>query len=314
MGAPVRAARLGVAAIPADPDVVVVTHSRPGALRHLGLDAPLALAPTRESLEPEGMPSALGIDHVPGLRRFVADACRRSAGEGGRTYRQPPLALLGERGVGKGLAASWIAHSAGAPLFRMAVDEAGAFAGRADDGRHPLPAFPLIAMAAAGCANPVIVAELDVDRPVGADRIEELAAMIDPRRSRRWMAPGRDDIVDLSHVSWIVEVQARAPTGRWEPNAAPIVQADLPAGLADLIEDAGTSLRLLRPREKEDLFRLDVAICVCRLAGHEGPDAVAAVHGRILGQFHGTARAPDCARLVEAARRALAAWLEVRGA
>lgn len=81
--------------VPADGTIMTIAHSMGFGPSPLGLDRPLALLGGGTNLEPGGMPQALGIDHVPGIRRLVAEACRRQALAGQNWYHQPPLALLG---------------------------------------------------------------------------------------------------------------------------------------------------------------------------------------------------------------------------
>lgn len=68
-----------------DGSSIVVAHPMGPHSAQLGLDRPAALLGGNDRLAPNGMSSALGIDHVAGLRNFVAAACERQsiAGETG---------------------------------------------------------------------------------------------------------------------------------------------------------------------------------------------------------------------------------------
>lgn len=177
---------------------VMVAHPMGDQDVPLGLDRPLSLLGGGRRLASSEMPSALGIDHVSGLRRFVAEACRRRAVSGLDGYHQPPLALLGENGIGKGFVAHWIARNAGLPLYRIRV---GPDFGTSPAGRgveHGIPLLPVVAIAAGRCANPVIVLELDVDDPITVEAEDVLVSMIDPRANSRWIDQDQQTILDLS--------------------------------------------------------------------------------------------------------------------
>lgn len=291
---------------------VVIAESMGPHPAPLGLDAPLALLGGGDRLMPGGMASALGIDHVRGLRTFMAEACRSQVLAGRDWYQQPPLALLGQHGVGKGFAARWIARHAGLPLFRMPVTYDFAANQPDSDGvEMRLPAVPLIAMAASRCANPIVVVELDVDHPPEGVALEELVRMLDPRRNERWLDKAQDAIFDLGHISWIVQVHGRPQPrgGVHDPNASRGITAALPPLLADLIKDVGLILRIGPPSELEDMRRLDVAVEIC--ASHAAADrlAIAAVNGHLLEIRRERIDHLPCGSLVREAERALASHL-----
>lgn len=258
---------------------VIVAHPMGGNGAPLGLERPLPLLGGGYRLAPGGMPSTLGIDHVPGLRHFIAEACRHRALSGRGGYHQPPIALVGQNGVGKGFVAHWIARNAGVPLFRMPVGHDFGASHAVHDVEQTLPPVPMVAMAAARCANPVIVVELDVDKPIAAEVEETLISMIDPRTNSRWIDDGRQTILDLSHVSWIVEVQGRRlhSSGVRKPNEVRPIEAVLPDRLETTIRDSGAVFRLDAPRQLEELRILDVAIDICAASMVSDPDVLASV-------------------------------------
>jgi hypothetical protein len=290
---------------------MIVAHSMHDGPPPLGLDRPLPLWTAGSGrLCPSGIPAALGIDHVVGLRTFLASACMQQATEGLEWYRQPPLALLGMRGVGKGFAAHWIARQAGLPLFRMPPPNGRAENCEQDDLtlRTTLP-LPVIAMASARCANPVIVIELDVDEPISLEVEASIVSMIDPRSNSRWIDPDHEAIFDLSCISWIIEVQGRNP-GRGvvrDHNEPPWQPAALPVRLAALIEDAGKVLQLDAPHEREALRRLDVAVEVCAAsAPTASPETVERVHDALMDLHRSRVDHLPCTDLVRQARHSLA--------
>lgn len=288
---------------------IVVAHPMGSNIAPFGLDRPIALLSNNDRLAPSGMPSALGIDHVAGLRSFVASACRSQTAAGNGWYHHAPLALLGFRGVGKGAAAHWIAKHAGVPLFRITADE---FRLPEHDGMHrmdrPLPCAPVLTMAASCCANPVIVLEIDVDAPPTVEAAEAIAVMIDPRRNARWIDQDYQTIFDLSHISWIIEVQGRAASsGVYDHEAGPVLPPELPLALASVIEAVGSAVELDAPYEREDLRRLDIAIGVCAESGLAGDASmVTNVHEALCELARSGNRHVPCADLIRHAQRSLA--------
>jgi hypothetical protein len=275
------APQLTIAELP----TMTVAHPMGDHAAPLGLDRPLALLGGGQRLAPSGMPCALGIDHVPGLRQFVAEACRRRALSGSDGYHQPPLALIGQNGVGKGFVAHWIARNAGVPLFRVPVGADFRNGQSADhDVERRIPLSPVVAMASARCANPVIVLELDVDKPISDEAEETLVSMIDPRANSRWIDHEQQTILDLSHVSWIVEVQGRRSfrSGVQQPGETRVIEAVLPTRLEEVIRGTGAVFRLDPARDLRDLRLLDVAVDICAATLTTHPDAVADVHAALL--------------------------------
>lgn len=291
----------------ADAPSVVVAHPMAVSCAPLGLDRPVALLGGSHRLMPGGMPSDLGIDHVAGLRSFVASACRWQATSGRDWYRHPPLALLGVRGVGKGTIAHWIARHAGLPLFRVAVNGlVAADVGRSDRTHRRFPSFPVLAMAASCCANPVIVLEFDVEAPPTPEVEAAIVGMIDPRRNARWIEDDLKTIFDLSQISWIVEVQAPAPNRN--RNFNPVSDSPmLPPALASIIEAVGTVIEIDIPGEREDLRRLDLAIEVCASSGLAiNPATIADVHASLSEPGRSDHEFLPAAELIARAQQALA--------
>ncbi len=174
----------------------------------LGLDMPTGLL-GGAALPPDALPSATGLDHVLGLRTFLAEACRSQAMAGRNWFGHPPLVLVGPAGFGRGHVARRIAHIAGVPLVEANVSE------MCDGGNGPgirtrdVP-IPVLAMALTHCANPIVLLDLE-ERSPNPLVSRRLAEMMDPLRTGRWMHEGFQTVFDLSHVSWIVQAPDRSP-------------------------------------------------------------------------------------------------------
>lgn len=189
-----------------EPAIQVAFPMTPDAAT-LGLDRPTGLL-GGAALPPEALASATGLDHVLGLRAFLAEACRSQTNAGRNWFGHPPLVLVGPAGFGRGHVARRVAHLAGVPLV-----EAGG-AELCDVGRGPgirtrdVP-IPVLAIALTRCANPIVLLDLEgaSPNPLGSRR---LAAMMDPLRTGRWLHEGMRTVFDLSHVSWIVQAPDRS--------------------------------------------------------------------------------------------------------
>lgn len=275
-----RAVRPALPARSDGPGEVVVGHPMGNTYVPLGLDRPLGLQGGGERLAPTGMPMALGIDHVPGLREFVAEACRRSAIAGAAAYAQPPLALLGDRGAGKGFVSNWISRVAGLPLFRMrAGGTPSVIDGWQDSKQGPLAALPVLAMACARCANPLVVIEMDVLDPIDAETDDHLASMIDRRRNRRWLDRQRGAIFDLGHVCWVLEMHGRT-TAVTDLRPAPDVV--LPPAMAKVVGEQGTTLRLSGSPDRDELRMLEITLSICAEQGVSDQRILVQVHDAVL--------------------------------
>ncbi len=172
-----------------------------------GLDQPTRL-PGGAALSPDALPSATGLDHVLGLRVFLAESCRRQATAGRNWFGHPPLVLVGPAGFGRGHVARRIAQLAGVPLVEADGAELR------DDGTGPVVRtrdvpIPVLAMALTGCANPIVLLDLThaSPNPLASRRIAE---MMDPVRTGRWLQERMRTVFDISHVSWIVQAPERS--------------------------------------------------------------------------------------------------------
>ena len=218
-----------------------------------GLDRPLPLLGGGARLNPCGTASRLGMEHLPRFRSHVAQACRSQTRSSRDWYAQPPVALLGPPGVGRGLAAEWLARAAGLPLCRVSAEhlfEENTL-GCSPSGRS-VPPRPVIAMAAARCANPVVLVELPSQVDLPDDAAVRLATMIDPLRSARWLDAGSGTIFDLSHINWIIQAE------------------ELPDRIAEALDAAGDVFAVHEPDGLGSSLRnLTVAMEVC--AGGDDP-------------------------------------------
>lgn len=269
-------------AIPRSPSTLVAFPTR-SERAPLGLDHPLPLLGGGDGLAPAGISMALGIDHVIGLRSFVADACRRQVLAGKDWYRQPPLALFGVRGAGKGMVADWIARQGGLPLFRATASQAAGVGAARWGNEHRYPTLPLVAMAASRCANPVIVVEFDaLQLPTVAEQ-DALATMMDPHRNARWMDPDLGMILDLSQISWLIEVQTthERKAVAWY-DGLPRITPDFLPSLNAVFEDAGTSLWVDTAEDQERLRRLNIAIEACAAASERSSEALIRTHEALM--------------------------------
>lgn len=211
------------------PPHLVVAHGWRGPIGSMGLDRPLPLLGGGRALTPSGLASAPGMEHMAAFRSAVAFACRDQAAAGSDFFRQRPVALVGPPGTGRGLAARWLARGADMPLIRL---DARWVAERSGEGRwpseHRMPPAPVIAMAASGCANPIIL--LEVDEGFSDAASTRLATMMDDRLNRRWLDEDLDLILDLSQVTWIVQSTL------------------LPPPLASTIGRCGTVIEVAHPK------------------------------------------------------------------
>ncbi|USR00339.1 hypothetical protein [Sphingomonas aerolata] len=168
----------------------------------LGLDQPTRLS-GGAALTPDALSSATGLDHVLGLRSFLAEACRSQAAAGRSWFRHPPLVLVGAAGFGRGHVARRIAHLTGVPLVEACgseLNDAGEREGRSTRG---IP-IPVLAMALTRCANPIVLLDLG-EKPLDPLASRRLVEMLDPVRTGRWLDEGLGCVFDLSNVSWIVQ-------------------------------------------------------------------------------------------------------------
>lgn len=224
----------------------VVLHGR----ACLGLDEPLPLLGGGARLLPGGLASLTGADHLPGFRSIVASACRDQAERGRNWYRHPPTALLAPVGTGRGLAAHWLARVSGLPLFSMPADRlvrSTDLHGRTPGSRLPPP--PVLAIAAARCANPIILVEVPAEEDLEPAAAACLASIVDPARNARWLDPEFEAVFDLSHVNWIIQADT------------------LPESVADALEGNGHVLQIHElDRTGRSLRNLGIAVEACAAA------------------------------------------------
>lgn len=205
------------------------------------------------ALPPDALPSATGLDHVPSLRSLLADACRTQAAAGRNWFGHPPIVLIGAAGFGRGGVARRIADLAGVPLVEADGSEVDVTAERADVGTRDVP-VPVLAMALARCANPIVLLDLG-DRDLAPFASRRLGEMLDPTRTGRWLHEGLRTVFDLSHVSWIVQASRHSP-------AIAAIEA---VGGRVIQTAAKTDVR-------EDLRRLSIAQQVACRAGQRTSD------------------------------------------
>lgn len=210
----------------------------------LGLGSPLPLRGGGDRLLPASLSSTSGVDHLPEIKSFVAQACHRQSLLGRDWYHHPPLALIGPSGSGRGLAARWLARFTGLPLLRLSAAGLEALAPSAQwPADLRLPPAPVIAMATARCANPIVLVELD-GRSDG--EMGDLAKWIDPDLALRWLDERTGGIFDMSQVVWVVQGDA------------------LPAALTDVMDASGAVIHLPAPTLAEVQLRsLSIALEAC---------------------------------------------------
>lgn len=274
------------AAVDAVPHVVVA-HCAPGGRAPLGLGRALPLLGGGARLAPCGLPSDCGMDHLPHFRSIVADACRLQWLRSANWFWQKPTALVGPDGTGRGLAARWLAFATGLPLFRF---DPRSLAGSHRHDVWPsellVPPLPAIAIAASACANPIILLEIDEEPIEAVDEL--LAKMVDRQLTARWLDETTGAVLDMSHVTWIVQAER------------------LPPALGSAIDDVGAVLEVGRPSGVAASLRsLAITGEVCR---DSGLDAVrsAAVFAAVdeASKAAGVRTGPvSCAALCELAAR-----------
>ncbi len=206
--------------------------SRPPSL---GIGSDMALRGGTEA-DLRRLDRELDFSWQPDLASVFAEAIERARSPGSPWITIAPVLLLGEDGVGRTHVARRFAHLAGVPHTTLDLEDAEVVERLQGVVRGPdvvISTAPVLAMAASGCANPVVTV-------LGADSVAasvqmDLARMIDPATADRWADWSIGATVDLTQVSWFV--QARQP----ERLAAPLLELLRPI---ELIRPLGTNLLL----------------------------------------------------------------------
>lgn len=166
-----------------------------------GLDRPLNLL---------GSPAAdcaqrIGMEWVPGLVEFLANDTRHRRHVERSWFHVAPLALVGDTDDEARFVARRMARVAGVPLFVMDAGRLQPDALRRSGARGPelvVPPDPVIAMASARCANPIV---LVLGLGGAAARIgDDIATMLDPDAARRWLCRSINAVIDLGEISWMI--------------------------------------------------------------------------------------------------------------
>jgi hypothetical protein len=247
-----RAGASGTFVIADDGPSIQVAFPLEASAPTFGLDRPTRLLGAA-ALPPDALPSATGLDHVPGLRSLLANVCRRQVLAGRNWFEHSPIVLVGNAGFGRGLVVQRISELAGVPLVDVGGANLDAAAVRDGVALGDVPA-PVLAMALTRCANPIVLLDLTETNP-NPLATRRLTEMLDPTRAGRWLHERLRTVFDLSHVSWIVQA----------PRVSPAVAA---------IEDAGGRVINISAQTdvREDLRRLSTAQQVARRGGHGTSD------------------------------------------
>ena len=203
----------------------------------LGLDRDVPLLGGGALLDPVGIPLALGMEHQPDLLRAVAHACRTQVLAGRNWYSHGAVALIGQKGSGRGHAARRLAAATGLPLFVVDASTRNGrqlVSGRSAPGTSAIPPFAVAAVAASGCANPIILVE---GLPAGPELAPLLAPFVDPDAGCRFGSDVLRATFDISQINWLLQIESDAVARR------------LPEGWASevrFLDCCGDDRRLLR--------------------------------------------------------------------
>jgi len=190
---------------------IVVANSFSDSPPGLGLRDPLDLR-GGDRLGPDGAVANMVIDWAPGLQAAVWQACRRQIELERPWFAMPPTALIALPGIGSVHLARQISRHAGLPLYLLDLGIA------ADtlqlQPTHPqwrvqTPAPPILAMAASGCANPIVLVTNIADAT--EDTLDALIEMIADHSAPRWVDTMLSATIDLSHINWLVQVTGWFP-------------------------------------------------------------------------------------------------------
>lgn len=191
---------------------VAKPHDRSAAT--LGLDRDVPLLGGGALLDPVGIPLALGMEHQPDLLRAVAHACRAQVLGGRDWYSHGAMALIGQKGSGRGHAARRLAAATGLPLFVVDASTRNGrqlVSGRTAPGTSAIPPFAIAAVAASGCANPIILVE---GLPAGQELVPLLAPFVDPDAGCRFGSDRLRATFDISQINWLLQIESDAVARR----------------------------------------------------------------------------------------------------
>ena len=257
---------------------VLVAQSFSTGLPPLGLDGALALR-GGDPRARERLAFELGFGWQPAFRAVVEHAIVRSSGPDPTWFALPPLLLCGPSGVGRTHVARRVAELAGVPHVGLDLSGPGGAGQLRPSTRGPdllIPSAPVLAMAVARCANPIISV-------FGAEMLDgegqaELARMIDPSSAERWVDYACGATVDLRHVSWMI--QGHEP-GALAPSLLRLLHPvelqwperhELPLHLAEVLAEAAIDLGVVERVGR----RADEAIT--HLSRRHGPLATAPIY------------------------------------
>lgn len=220
-----------------DPPVMRVARPLADGVPGLGLDRPLPLLGGGR-IGPGVLAPELTLDWLPGVIRFVEDACATRLASGERWLTMPPAALLGQAGTGRVHVARTIARLAGLPHYVLDVSGPRgleALRPTVRPGSATLPSLPTLAMAASRCANPVVSVVGVGDAPAHA--LDLLMEVTDRSLARRWPDEPASAVVDLSQVSWFIGADEPAWRRlRDAPHVIPVEVREVASRHDDLLE------------------------------------------------------------------------------
>lgn len=225
-------------AIPA----MIVGHALDGSTPPLGLGEPFALL-GGDRLGPDGIPFQVMHDHQPNFLRWVNQSCDASLAAERFWFRGRTAIFTGWKGAGRTHAARWLARCAGVPHVILNVSDpiiasAVAASGAVSEALVALPVTT--AMAANRCANPIV-------NVVGADQASDdvkagLAVMMDKDAGVYWSEDQLGTCVDLSEVTWVLQVESAASL------------------LSTIRNEATTVVFSAAPRSFESVFTLSIML------------------------------------------------------